>query len=149
MVSSDRTTCGLAFHLALPVHDLKAARSFYAETLGCSEGRSADRWVDFDFFGHQVSLHLASRSSYVSSNPVDGDEVPAHHFGVILEWSHWHEMAELLTERGVVFRIAPRIRFAGEFGEQATMFFDDPSGNAIELKAFRDSSQIFEREPHS
>ena len=131
------------FHLALPVHDLAAARAFYGTTLGCTEGRSAERWVDFDLFGHQLSLHLADSAGIRAHNPVDGDAVPIPHFGVILEWSSWHRLADRLRAADQDFVIDPRIRFAGQVGEQATMFFLDPSGNALEFKSFRDPARIF------
>ncbi len=136
------------FHLALPVHDLAAARGFYGGLLGCAEGRSAARWVDYDFFGHQLSLHLvegAAARGPVGANPVDGDQVPVPHFGAVLAWRSWHDLADRLQQHGVEFVIAPRIRFAGLAGEQATLFFLDPSGNALEFKAFRDPQAMFER----
>jgi extradiol dioxygenase family protein len=131
------------FHLAFPVHDLAAARRFYGDLLRCPEGRADDRWVDFDFWGNQITAHLSDESVAATSNTVDGDEVPARHFGAILEWSEWEATRDRLAEAGMAFRIPPRVRFAGEVGEQATMFFDDPSGNVIELKAFRDQASIF------
>ncbi|HCH66926.1 MAG: glyoxalase [Deltaproteobacteria bacterium] len=131
------------FHLALPVHDLHAARAFYGTRLGCAEGRSAERWVDFDLFGHQLSLHLADTAGIQAHNPVDGDAVPIPHFGVILTWEDWHTLADRLRTTDQAFVIAPRIRFAGQVGEQATMFFLDPSGNALEFKSFRDPARIF------
>ena len=131
------------FHLALPVHDLTEARAFYGGTLGCAEGRSAPRWVDYDFFGHQLSLHLAEHAGIAAHNPVDGDAVPIPHFGVILRWDDWQALARRLEAAGQAFVIAPRIRFAGQVGEQATMFFLDPSGNALEFKSFRDPARIF------
>lgn len=131
------------FHLALPVHDLAAARRFYGETLGCREGRSAERWVDYDLFGHQLSLHLADTAGIRAHNPVDGDAVPIPHFGVILPWHDWHAFAARLNNSGIEFVIAPRIRFQGQVGEQATLFFLDPSGNALEFKSFRDPSSVF------
>lgn len=133
------------FHLAFPVTDLDAARSFYSGLLGCRVGREDARWIDFDFFGHQITAHLVDRSESAGSNAVDGDEVPSRHFGAILDWAAWHALADRLRDAGVQFRIAPRIRFAGEVGEQATFFLDDPSGNAIELKSFKDPSRIFAR----
>lgn len=133
------------FHLAIPVRDLAAARAFYLGLLGCREGRSAERWIDFDFFGHQISAHLCASRDEVATNPVDGDDVPVRHFGVVLEWQAWHELRDRLRAAGVRFRIAPHVRFAGEVGEQATMFLDDPSGNSIELKSFRDPSRLFAR----
>ncbi|MDE2196710.1 MAG: VOC family protein [Gammaproteobacteria bacterium] len=134
------------FHLAFPVQDLEEARSFYAGLLGCATGRESDRWIDFDFFGHQIVAHLAPPERDTATNPVDGEDVPVRHFGVILEWDHWHALADKLKAAGVKFVIEPGIRFQGQVGEQATMFFKDPGGNALEFKAFRDTSQIFARE---
>ena len=136
------------FHLAFPVSDLKQTRDFYGRMLGCPEGRSSDEWIDFDLFGHQLVAHLAPASKTGSAandhhNPVDGHEVPVPHFGVVLDWDHFHALAERLTQRGMQFVIEPYIRFAGQVGEQATMFFRDPSGNALEFKSFRDRSQLF------
>ncbi len=133
------------FHLAVPVADLAEARRFYGGLLGCPEGRSSSQWVDFDFFGHQLVAHLdpAGAARTPVHNTVDGKEVPVPHFGVVLEWNHWHELAERLRRAGVVFGIEPGIRFAGQVGEQATMFFQDPSGNALEFKTFRDLAQLF------
>ena len=131
------------FHLAMPVTDLATARRFYSEVLGCSEGRSADRWVDFDLFGHQLSLHVVESVSDQGANPVDGDSVPIPHFGVILPWNDWHALKERLVAAETTFVIPPRIRFAGEPGEQATLFFRDPAGNALEFKSFRDPSLLF------
>lgn len=132
------------FHLAFPVHDLGAARAFYGGLLGCPEGRSSDRWVDFDFFGHQVVAHLAPPDGAASpTNRVDGKEVPVRHFGVILPWRDWHDLAERLRAAAVDFVIEPGIRFPGQVGEQATMFLLDPSGNALEFKSFRDPARIF------
>ena len=134
------------FHLAFPVHDLAAARAFYGGLLGCPEGRSAEAWVDFDFFGHQVVAHLAvAETRPTAANRVDGKEVPVRHFGVILPWGEWEALAEKLRRAGVRFLIEPGIRFAGQVGEQATMFFLDPSGNALEFKSFRDMSRVFAR----
>ncbi len=131
------------FHLAFPVHDLEAARKFYGDVLGCTEGRSSERWVDFDLFGHQIVAHLSENAGTRSSNNVDADDVPVPHFGIVLAMSDWQKLADKLTEKGVKFIIEPKIRFAGEVGEQATMFFLDPSGNALEFKGFNDFSQIF------
>jgi extradiol dioxygenase family protein len=132
------------FHLAIPVNDLDQTRSFYRETLNCEEGRSSDHWVDFNFFGHQLVLHMSDQAkAVVASNPVDGHDVPVPHFGVVLEWGIWTSLAERLKGQGIQFVIEPYIRFKGQMGEQATMFFYDPSGNALEFKAFKDSSQIF------
>jgi extradiol dioxygenase family protein len=133
------------FHLAVPVQDLAAARRFYGELLGCPEGRSSPEWVDFDFFGHQLVAHLdhEGRAATPLYNPVDGKDVPVPHFGIVLEWEAWHRLAARLREAGVRFGIEPGIRFAGQVGEQATMFFQDPSGNALEFKSFRDPSNLF------
>lgn len=134
------------FHLAFPVHDLALARRFYGEFLGCPEGRSSDHWVDFDFYGHQVVAHLApDEARLAAANPVDGKDVPVRHFGVILGWDEWHALADRLRAGGAKFIIEPGIRFAGQVGEQATMFLLDPSGNALEFKTFRDMSRIFAR----
>ncbi len=130
------------FHLAFPVHDIAAARAFYGELLGCAEGRSADDWVDFDFFGHQIVAHLAPKVAS-HTNPVDGDDVPVPHFGVVLPMADWRAMADRLTAADIDFVIAPTVRFAGEPGEQATMFFRDPSGNALEVKAMADPAKLF------
>ena len=133
------------FHLAFPVHDLEEARRFYTGLLGCPTGRESDRWIDFNFFGHQLVAHLAPTEHDAATNPVDGEDVPVHHFGVILEWNQWQALADKLRKAGVKFLIEPGIRFQGEVGEQATMFFRDPSGNALEFKSFRDNSQVFAR----
>ena len=135
------------FHLAFPVHDLAAARSFYGDLLGCGEGRSADEWVDFDFFGHQIVAHLdRAMQPRLHSNPVDGHDVPVPHFGAVLGMSEWRALADRLTGAGIRFVIEPGIRFRGEAGEQATMFFLDPSGNALEIKAMRDPEALFLRD---
>jgi extradiol dioxygenase family protein len=132
------------FHLAFPVRNLAEARAFYAGLLGCREGRSADEWVDFDFFGHQIVAHLTpATSAHKAHNCVDGEAVPVRHFGVILSLSEWQEMAGKLLENGVQFLIEPTVRFRGQAGEQATMFFADPSGNALEIKAFADDAMVF------
>jgi len=133
------------FHLAVPVDDLNEARAFYRDTLGCPEGRSSDHWVDFDLFGHQFVIHLQPKrvNQEVHHNPVDGHDVPVPHFGVVLAMKDWEELAARLKSKGVVFVIEPYVRFQGEVGEQATMFFRDPSGNALEFKAFKDMNQIF------
>ena len=131
------------FHLAFPVNDLAAARAFYGELLGCPEGRSSDEWVDFDFFGHQIVAHLSPDDcTDTSTSGVDGKAVPVRHFGLVLDMSTWKSLADRLRSH-VTFIIDPYIRFEGEPGEQATMFFEDPSGNAIELKAFADLNQLF------
>jgi extradiol dioxygenase family protein len=134
------------FHLAFPVHDLTAARAFYGGVLGCPEGRSSESWVDFDFFGHQVVAHLhaaAPNGAAGDSNLVDGDDVPVRHFGVVLPWGEWESWVARLRTARVRFLIEPHVRFAGRAGEQATMFVLDPSGNALEFKAFRDPQQLF------
>ena len=132
------------FHLAFPVHDLAAARAFYGGRLGCPEGRSADDWIDFDFFGHQIVAHLdAGMAPRRHSNPVDGHDVPVPHFGAVLGMAEWEELAGQLEAAGTEFVIAPTVRFRGQAGEQATMFFLDPSGNALELKAMADPANLF------
>ena len=131
------------FHLAFPVHDLRAARQFYGELLGCAEGRSSEHWVDFDFFGHQIVAHLAPDDCVDSSwSGVDNKEVPVRHFGLVLDLPTWRDLAQRLHGE-VEFIIEPYTRFEGEPGEQATMFFAAPSGNAIELKAFANMDQLF------
>ena len=132
------------FHLAIPVTDLAAAERFYCGLLGCNKGRTASRWIDLDFFGHQVTLHLVDDDgSATISNPVDGDAVPARHFGVVLDMDAWHSLAEKLERGGCDFLISPRIRFQGEVGEQATLFLYDPASNALEFKSFADPTQLF------
>jgi extradiol dioxygenase family protein len=132
------------FHLAFPVHDLAESRAFYGDLLGCPEGRSSGSWVDFNFFGHQVVAHLApDEARPAARNAVDGDDVPVRHFGVILAMDEWHVLADKLKAAGTRFIIEPHIRFKGLPGEQATMFFLDPSGNALEFKAFGDMAQVF------
>lgn len=132
------------FHLAFPVRDLAEAREFYSGVLECAEGRSSETWIDFDLYNHQIVAHLAPAENFKKhSNKVDGDAVPVPHFGVILPMSEWHALADKLQQKGVKFIIEPHIRFKGETGEQATMFFLDPSGNALEFKAFADFSRIF------
>ena len=132
------------FHLAFPVHDLNAARAFYGGLLGCPEGRSSDEWIDFDFYGHQIVAHLApGASGPKAGNEVDGKHVPVPHFGAVLPMEQWQALADRLKKNGVEFVIEPHIRFQGQVGEQATMFFYDPSHNAIEIKAFGDIGQLF------
>ena len=134
------------FHLAFPVHDLAAARTFYGELLGCPEGRSSEAWVDFDLHGHQIVAHLAPEAcAPIASNAVDGDAVPVRHFGLVLGMAAWKALADRLRAAGVSFLIEPHVRFEGQVGEQATMFFRDPSGNALEMKAFADPSRLFAR----
>jgi extradiol dioxygenase family protein len=134
------------FHFAFPVDDLAAAREFYGALLGCPEGRSAEHWVDFDLYGHQIVAHLAPGSAMRrAANPVDGEQVPVPHFGLVLPMAQWKQLAERLQNAGARFAIAPTIRFAGQHGEQATMFLLDPSGNALEFKAMADPSRLFAR----
>jgi len=132
------------FHLAIPVHNLEECRSFYRDVLGLKEGRSDTHWVDFDFFGHQVVIHYKPKSEGdLHTNPVDGKDVPVPHFGVVLPWDEFEAFSDRLKEASIDFVIEPYIRFKGEVGEQATMFFLDPSGNALEFKAFKDLGQLF------
>jgi uncharacterized protein len=132
------------FHLAFPVHSLAAAREFYGDLLGCPEGRSSENWVDFNFYGHQIVAHLApEETGHRSTSGVDGHDVPVRHFGAVLSIAQWEELAEKLKAAGTKFVIEPYVRFKGEVGEQATMFFLDPSGNAVEIKAFADMSSLF------
>jgi extradiol dioxygenase family protein len=132
------------FHLAIPVNDLKAAEDFYCGLLGCGKGRTSSRWIDLDFFGHQVTLHLVDEGGPTPrTNPVDGDSVPSRHFGVVLDMDDWRALANKLERAGCDFLIAPRIRFRGEVGEQATLFLYDPASNALEFKSFADPTQLF------
>jgi len=133
------------FHLAYPVKNIESTREFYRDVLGCTQGREAETWVDFDFFGHQLSFHVKPEAFNGSepTNTVDGKNVPVRHFGAVLDWGDWHALADKLRARGTDFVIEPYIRFKGETGEQATMFFLDPSGNALEFKSFKDETQIF------
>jgi len=134
------------FHLAFPVHDLAAARRFYGDIMGCEEGRSSESWIDFDLFGHQIVAHLDPAAKPVAvENAVDGHHVPVPHFGVVLTMDDWHVLAGRVRDAGVPFGIEPHIRFKGQVGEQATMFFLDPSGNALEFKAFADDAMLFAR----
>lgn len=135
------------FHLAFPVHDLAAARAFYGELLGCPEGRSSAAWVDFDLHGHQIVAHLHPRAAAAdaAANEVDGEQVPVRHFGLVLEWDAWEALVARLRDAGQRFLVEPGVRFAGEVGEQATCFVRDPSGNALEFKAFRDPRALFAR----
>ena len=133
------------FHLAIPVSDLSETRSFYNQVLGCQEGRNSDRWVDLNFFGHQLVLHLTEKQSESHSNPVDGHGVPVPHFGVVLTMPQWENLAARLKEKNVAFVIEPYIRFKDLPGEQATMFFKDPSGYALEFKAFKNLDALFEK----
>ena len=134
------------FHIAFPVDDLDAARRFYGEVMGCPEGRSAEDWIDFDLFGHQIVAHCVKRGPEVGvagHNPVDGHQVPVPHFGVVLTMEQFDDLAARLKAAGVTFGIEPYVRFKGQIGEQATMFFKDPAGNALEFKAFQDLGQLF------
>lgn len=136
------------FHLAIPVHDLTAARLFYGQVFGLDEGRSSAQWVDFNFFGHQLVIHEHPKTpaqQQAHTNPVDGHDVPVPHFGVVLEWEQWEALAERLRSAGTRFVIEPYVRFSGQVGEQATMFLLDPCGNALEFKAFRNIDQLFAR----
>ena len=132
------------FHLAFAVTDLAATERFFVDLLGCRIGRTSQRWIDFDFFGHQITAHLVDGNlAEAETNPVDGEKVPSRHFGAILDWDVWKTLSKRLQEAQIDFLIEPQIRFEGEVGEQATMFFRDPSGNALEFKAFKDKAQIF------
>lgn len=133
------------FHLAIPVNSLEICRVFYRETLGCKEGRSSEHWVDFNFYGHQLVIHYKPKGENedLHTNPVDGKDVPVPHFGVVLPWDTFYELASRLKQRNINFIIEPYIRFKGQVGQQATMFFKDPSGNALEFKAFKDINQLF------
>ncbi|HEX5136692.1 MAG TPA: VOC family protein [Planctomycetota bacterium] len=133
------------FHLAFPVRDLAEARAFYGGLLACPEGRSSESWVDFDFFGHQIVAHLSPGGGAEATNEVDGEAIPVRHFGVVLPWEEFPAMEKRLRERGIAFLVEPQIRFRGKPGEQATMFLKDPSGNALEFKAFRDPRKLFAR----
>jgi len=133
------------FHLAFPVNDIETTRTFYTEILGCSIGREAERWIDFNFYGHQISAHLVETLEQVPINLVDGESIPARHFGLVLEWKEWHDLVERFNKKGIEYLIKPTIRFQGNVGEQATLFISDPSGNALEFKSFKDSEQLFAR----
>jgi hypothetical protein len=132
------------FHLAFPIREIEETRAFYGDLLNCDIGRSTDKWIDFNFFGHQLSAHVKPEElAQANTNTVDGKYVPVRHFGAILPWEEWHKLADKLRSKGIEFVIEPYIRFKGEVGEQATMFFLDPCGNALEFKSFQDHSQIF------
>jgi len=134
------------FHVAFPVHDLELAKEFYTGTLGCTIGRSSEHWIDFNLFGHQIVAHLSPEEvGLVQTSDVDKKNVPVRHFGVVLDWKHWHEFSDHLKSRNVNFVIEPYIRFKGEVGEQATMFLTDPSHNALEFKSFKDQEFLFKR----
>lgn len=144
-VPKAKSNMSAIFHLAYPVKDKEETRRFYTDIIGCAQGREAETWIDFDFFGHQLSFHVKPESfrAAESTNPVDGKDVPVRHFGAILEWSQWHTLRDRLISENTAFVIEPYIRFKDETGEQATMFFYDPSGNALEFKSFKDPTQIF------
>lgn len=133
------------FHLAFPIVDVASTRAFYVDVLGCTVGRESSRWIDFDFFGHQITGHLSDADESTGHNPVDGDQVPVRHFGAVLPWDTWRALADNLAQTNVPFFIAPRIRFAGEPGEQGTFFIKDPSDNALEFKSFKDPARMFAR----
>ena len=131
------------FHLAIPVSDIEKSKKFYQDILECNIGRSTDNWIDFNLFGHQLVIHLSTNIKKANINKVDGYDIPVPHFGVVLEWDTFHKFSDELTKKGVEFIIEPYIRFEGQPGEQATMFFMDPAGNALEFKSFKDFNQIF------
>ncbi len=132
------------FHLAIPVKEINETRTFYREIIGCEEGRSSDHWVDFNFYGHQLVIHISDNVNKAdATNAVDGHDVPVPHFGIVLPYSEWESLAERISKAGIKFIIEPYIRFKGETGEQATMFFRDPSGNNLEFKAFKNMDQLF------
>ena len=135
------------FHLAIPVPDLEAARAFYGGVCGCPEGRSSDRWIDFDFFGHQLVVHLVDEADAgpVATNPVAGHDVPVRHFGVVVDWETFPAVQGQLEAAGIPYLVPPHRRFEGEPGEQVTLFVSDPAGHAIEFKSFRDPGQLFAR----
>jgi hypothetical protein len=133
------------FHMAFPTSDLAATRAFFVDVLGVGVGRECDKWVDFDFFGHQITAHLDASAKQASTNPVDGKKVPTFHFGVVLDWTNWETLAERLRSKGVEFVIEPYVRFKGEVGEQGTFFLYEPAGAALEFKSFKDMSQLFAR----
>ncbi|MEM7026713.1 MAG: VOC family protein [Pseudomonadota bacterium] len=137
----------IAFHLAIPVNDIANTRDFYINQLGCRIGRESERWIDFDFFGHQLSAHVKPEETHLSqTNLVDGEQVPVRHFGLVLEWNRWHQFVDQLNAQDVNYLIKPTIRFHGKTGEQATFFIQDPSGNALEFKSFKLSGQLFAKE---
>ncbi len=134
------------FHLAFPVHDLEKAKTFYTSTLGCPLGRESDNWIDFNLYGHQVVAHLSPKDCInTKTNPVDGDSIPARHFGVILPWAEWEELCKILISQNIEFLIKPRIRFENVPGEQGTFFIQDPSGNALEFKSFKNDKDVFKK----
>ena len=132
------------FHLAFPVYDIKKTKDWYIEILGCEIGRESKRWVDFNFFGHQISAHLTNvKNKKLSTNTVDQKNIPIRHFGIILDWNDWEKLSKKLTQKNIDFIVEPYIRFKGKPGEQATMFIKDPSNNVLEFKSFRDFDNIF------
>ncbi len=132
------------FHLAIPVRDIKTTREFYSNIIGCTVGREAEHWIDFNFFGHQLSAHVKPEAlDKAETNPVDGEAVPVRHFGLVLEWDVWHQLVERLDKQPINYLIKPTIRFKGEPGEQATFFISDASANALEFKSFKDRAQLF------
>ena len=134
------------FHLAFPVHDLEKAKTFYTSTLGCPLGRESDNWIDFNLYGHQVVAHLSPKDCInTKTNPVDGDSIPARHFGVILPWAEWEELCKILISQNIEFLIKPRIRFKNVSGEQGTFFIQDPGGNALEFKSFKNDKDVFKK----
>ena len=133
------------FHLAIPVSDLDSANDFYMNILGCSKGRSSTKWIDFNFYGHQLVCHEVKRSVNKNSNDVDGNNIPVPHFGIILDWDQFQKLSANLQSKNINFIIEPTIRFKGKVGEQAIMFLKDPSGNAIEFKSFRNNDEIFKK----
>ena len=134
------------FHIAIQVRDIDEAREFYGVKMGLSEGRSMDTWIDFNLFGHQIVAHLVTHIQTPETSPVDGEQVPAMHFGVILEWEHWHQLSDKLRKKNMEFVIEPHVRYSGKPGEHATMFFKDPSGNHLEFKSFYLDSGIFAKQ---
>ena len=134
------------FHLAFPVLNLEDTRTFYVDVLGCSIGREDTKWIDFEFFGHQLSAHVKPEQCVpTATNKVDGDNVPVRHFGAILEWSAWETLGDKIASAGIEFILEPRVRFEGEAGEQGTFFLFDPSGNAMEFKTFKNIDRLFDR----
>jgi len=135
------------FHLAFPVHDIEATRKFYVDVLGCTIGRVGKRWIDFNFYGHQISAHLYDHEDmFIPSNPVDEQDIPIRHFGIVMRWGEWQHLAERLKREGVAFHIEPCVRFKGQVGEQATMFIKDPGNNYLEFKSFKDMGRLFARD---
>ncbi|MGB1882339.1 MAG: VOC family protein [Gammaproteobacteria bacterium] len=134
------------FHLAFPVSDLETTHNFYVDVLGCRVGRRDERWMDFDFFGNQITAHLVDQATLAGANDVDGHSIPVPHFGLIMGWEDWHRAVDHMNYIGVEFKVAPHIRFQDEPGEQATFFLQDPSGNCLEFKSFRNPAKVFSRD---